>query len=97
MTNKKQNVNLFKVIYLLIKFLEVNVKNLKARDLVMCSLFVALIVVGTFIRVPIPVLPFTLQLLFTMLAGLLLGPELGATAVVAVSYTHLTLPTTERV
>ena len=37
---------------------------------------------GTFIRVPIPVLPFTLQLLFTMLAGLLLGPELGATAVV---------------
>ena len=57
-------------------------KNLKARDLVMCSLFVALIVVGTFIRVPIPVLPFTLQLLFTMLAGLLLGPELGATAVV---------------
>jgi len=48
----------------------------------MCSLFVALIIVGTFIRVPIPVLPFTLQLLFTMLAGLLLGPELGATAVV---------------
>ena len=62
--------------------MEVNVKNLKARDLVMCSLFVALIVVGTFIRVPIPVLPCTLQLLFTMLAGLLLGPELGATAVV---------------
>ena len=57
-------------------------KNLKAKDLVMCSLFVALIIVGTFIRVPIPVLPFTLQLLFTMLAGLLLGPELGATAVV---------------
>ena len=56
-------------------------KNLKAKDLVMCSLFVALIIVGTFIRVPIPVLPFTLQLLFTMLAGLLLGPELGATAV----------------
>lgn len=57
-------------------------KNLKARDLVMCSLFVALIIVGTFIRIPIPVLPFTLQLLFTMLAGLLLGPELGASAVI---------------
>lgn len=62
--------------------LEVSVKNLKARDLVMCSLFVALIIVGTFIRIPIPVLPFTLQLLFTMLAGLLLGPELGASAVI---------------
>lgn len=61
--------------------LEVSVKNLKARDLVMCSLFVALIIVGTFIRIPIPVLPFTLQLLFTMLAGLLLGPELGAICV----------------
>lgn len=57
-------------------------KNLKSKDLVLCSLFVALIIVGTFIKIPIPVLPFTLQLLFTMLAGLLLGPKLGATAVV---------------
>lgn len=54
----------------------------KVRDLVLCSLFVALIIVGTFIRIPIPVLPFTLQLLFTMLAGLLLGPKLGATSVI---------------
>ena len=54
----------------------------KVRDLVLCSLFVALIIVGTFIRVPIPVLPFTLQFLFTMLAGLLLGPKLGATSVI---------------
>lgn len=57
-------------------------KNSKVRDLVLCSLFVALIIVGTFIRIPIPVLPFTLQLLFTMLAGLLLGPKLGATSVI---------------
>lgn len=57
-------------------------KNSKVRDLVLCSLFVALIIAGTFIRIPIPVLPFTLQLLFTMLAGLLLGPKLGATSVI---------------
>ncbi|MDU1042926.1 MULTISPECIES: biotin transporter BioY [Peptoniphilus] len=57
-------------------------KNSKVRDLVLCSLFVALVIVGTFIRIPIPVLPFTLQLLFTMLAGLLLGPKLGATSVI---------------
>lgn len=40
----------------------------KTKDLIMCSLFVALIVVGAFIK--IPVVPFTLQLLFTMMAGL---------------------------
>ena len=49
----------------------------KTKALVYCSLFTALIAVGAFIRVPIPVLPFTLQYLFTMLAGLLLGPRLG--------------------
>lgn len=49
--------------------------------MVLCSVFVALIVVGAFIRIPIPVVPFTLQFLFTMLAGLLLGGKLGATSV----------------
>lgn len=53
----------------------------KTKDLVMCSLFVALIVVGAFIRIPVPVVPFTLQLLFTMMAGLLLGGKLGAISV----------------
>lgn len=49
----------------------------KTKDLLMCSLFAALIVVGTFIKIPVPVLPFTLQLLFTTMAGLLLGGKLG--------------------
>ena len=61
----------------------------KTKTLVYCGLFTALIAVGAFIKIPIPVVPFTLQYLFTMMAGLLLGPKLGA-----VSYTHLTLPTT---
>ena len=55
----------------------------KTKALVYCSLFTALIAVGAFIRVPIPVLPFTLQYLFTMLAGLLLGPRLGTISTVA--------------
>lgn len=45
----------------------------KTRSLVYCALFTALIAVGAFIKIPIPVVPFTLQYLFTMLAGILLG------------------------
>lgn len=55
----------------------------KTKSLIYCSLFTALIAVGAFIRVPIPVLPFTLQYLFTMLAGLLLGSKRGTISVVA--------------
>ena len=51
------------------------------KSLILCALFVALIIVGTFIRIPVPLVPFTLQFLFTMLAGLLLGGRLGAVSV----------------
>lgn len=56
-------------------------RRLKTRDLLLCALFVSLITIGTFIRVPVPVVPFTLQFLFTTMAGLLLGGPLGAAAV----------------
>ena len=55
----------------------------KTKQLVFCSLFTALIVVGAFIKIPVPVVPFTLQYLFTMLAGLILGPRLGTISVTA--------------
>ena len=48
-------------------------KHMKTKDLVLCAMFVALIAVGAFIKIPVPVVPFTLQFLFTMLAGLLLA------------------------
>ena len=51
------------------------------RDLVLFALFTALIAIGAFIRIPVPFCPFTLQLLFTMLAGLLLGSRRGAASV----------------
>ena len=51
------------------------------KELVMCGMFVALITVGAFIKIPIPFVPFTLQYLFTMLAGLLLGGRGGLAAV----------------
>lgn len=55
----------------------------KTQSLTYCSLFTALIAVGSFIKIPVPVVPFTLQFLFTMLAGLLLGPRRGVISVAA--------------
>ncbi|MDD3277646.1 MAG: biotin transporter BioY [Lachnospiraceae bacterium] len=53
----------------------------KTRDLSYMALFTALITAGAFIKIPIPVVPFTLQYLFTMLAGILLGAKRGAFSV----------------
>ena len=57
-------------------------KHMKTRELVLCALFVALITAGTFVRIPVGTDVYTLQFLFTLLAGLLLGARLGALAVV---------------
>lgn len=46
--------------------------------MILCSLFTCLIIVGAWIKIPVPVVPFTLQVTFTTLAGMLLGPNLGA-------------------
>ncbi len=58
-----------------------NKRYCRVRQMVPCALFAALIVAGAFIRVPLPLVPFTLQTLFVMLAGLLLGGKLGALSV----------------
>lgn len=50
-------------------------------DLARCAFFCVLIIVGAFVKVPIPVLPFTLAFLMTSLAGLLLGSKWGAASV----------------
>ena len=53
-------------------------KKLDVRALVMGGIFTALIAIGAFIRIPVPVVPFTLQLFFVTMAGFLLGPRGGA-------------------
>jgi len=53
----------------------------RTTKLILCGLFSALIAMGAFIKIPVPVVPFTLQFLFTALAGLLLGPRWGALSV----------------
>lgn len=52
-------------------------KNLKARTISYVALFTALTAIGAFIKIPIPYIPFTLQILAVYLAGALLGPRLG--------------------
>jgi biotin transport system substrate-specific component len=55
----------------------------RSAGLVLAALFGALIAAGTFISIPLPFspVPVVLQNLFSLLAGLVLGPVLGAAAV----------------
>lgn len=53
----------------------------KVVRLVYCAIFTTLTIVGAFIRIPIPLVPFTMQYIFTMLAGALLGRKLGAISI----------------
>lgn len=45
------------------------------------ALFAALICIGAFLKIPIPYVPFTLQVLFVNMAGLLLGWKYGTLSV----------------
>lgn len=53
----------------------------KTHQLILMAFFTALIAIGAFIRIPVPVVPFTLQFLFTTMAGMLLGNKLGGASV----------------
>ena len=50
---------------------------MRVRDMTLSSLFTALMVVGAFVKIPLPGLPVTLQPFFCALAGILLGARLG--------------------
>ncbi len=50
------------------------------RNVIITSLFTALIIVGSFIIIPVNVVPITLQTLFVMLAGLLAGKKIALTS-----------------
>ena len=53
-------------------------KKVNVQMLVLTALFTALTAVGAFIRIPTVWVSFTLQIFFTFLAGILLGPGWGA-------------------
>jgi len=49
------------------------------------ALFAALTAVGAFITIPVPPVPFSLQIFFAILAGALLGSRQGAMSIVNLS------------
>lgn len=55
----------------------------RTRKAVLVALFGALTAVGAFVRVPLPGVPFTLQVPAVLLAGVALGPWLGAASQMA--------------
>lgn len=62
----------------------------KTSKIVICGIFAALISISAFIQIPIPNMDyFTLQFLFILLAGILLGSKLGGTAVAVYVITGL--------
>lgn len=52
--------------------------KMKTRDMILVALFAALMVVGAFIKIPLPVVTLTFQPFFCALAGIILGSRLGA-------------------
>lgn len=52
--------------------------KITTRSMVLVGLFAALTAIGAWIRIPIPPVPFTLQMLFVLLSGIMLGPLYGA-------------------
>lgn len=55
--------------------------KLTTKELVLVGLFTALSAIGAFIKIPTPYVNITLQLFFTTMAGIILGPRLGPLSV----------------
>jgi biotin transport system substrate-specific component len=53
-------------------------KTQNIRNMILVSLFAAFMVIGAFISIPFTPVPISLQTLFTLLAGMVLGSKLGA-------------------
>ena len=54
----------------------------RTRDLIGAALFAALMIVSSYVTIPIGPVPITLQTFMAMLAGFLLGPVWGAVSII---------------
>lgn len=53
---------------------------MNTKNITLVSLFAALTAIGAFLTIPTEPIPFTLQLLFCLLSGIILGGKLGGTS-----------------
>lgn len=53
-------------------------RRAKLRAMILTSLFTALTVFGAFVRIPLPLVPLSLQDFFVLLSGSILGPFFGS-------------------
>lgn len=58
--------------------LQQNSRKISTFYLVLVPMFTALTIIGGFIKIPTPIVPITLQTLFVILSGVLLGSKMGA-------------------
>lgn len=52
--------------------------KISTKEMALVAIFTSLTAIGTFISIPLGPVPITLQSLFVILSGLILGPKLGA-------------------
>lgn len=57
------------------------IRRTRTRSMLLCGLFAALTAIGAFITIPIPPVPFSMQIFFAILSGLILGANQGAASV----------------
>lgn len=60
---------------------EMSKRFLSTKEMALVGLFSALIIVGAFLRIPIPYVPISMQVMFTLLCSVMLGAKLGALSV----------------
>lgn len=65
---------------------------IQTREITYAALFTALIAAGAFVAIPVGPVPFTLQVLFVLLAGMVLGPRVGVLSVLAYLVLGLVAP-----
>jgi biotin transport system substrate-specific component len=58
--------------------MEALLMRIKTKDMILTAIFSALMVVGAYVKILLPVVPFSFQPFFCALAGILLGSKLGA-------------------
>ncbi len=62
---------------------------MNTKSICRCAMFSALIAIGAYIKIPLPLCPVTMQVMFVVLSGLLLNKKLAALSCIIYAVTGL--------